>query len=300
MTERAATETVSVAPDRGKAAPRVAIVTDSASDIPPDEAAEHGIGVAPLLVIFGPTEYRTGVDISAEQFWTMMLAPGAPFPRTAACSPAEFTHAYDGAFDAGAEAVVCVTVGGKLSATLKSARVARDGMPKREIHVIDSESASYGFGIPVLMAAEMAAAGAGAAEIATTVEARLKDMRFYVVLETLEYLRRGGRISGVKAAIGGVLSTKPIITIADGLVETVDRPRTRGKARERLFALLAAEPVERAVVIHGMAPDIEGFADELATVTGLDREDVAIRLIGPSIGPHVGPGAYGAVVLRKG
>jgi DegV family protein with EDD domain len=280
--------------------PRVAIVTDSASDIPPAEAAQHGIGVAPLLVTFGTTEFRTGVDISAERFWEMMVAPAAPFPKTAACSPGDFQAAFKAAFDAGAEAVVCITVGGKLSGTNKSARIAREAMADRAIHVIDGESASYGFGIPVLLAAEMAAAGVDAADIVAMVERRLADTRFYVVLETLEYLRRGGRISAAQAAIGSVLSVKPIITISDGLVETADRPRTRGKARARLLDLLTAQPIERAVVVHAQAPDIEAFADELSARAGIDRASMTIRLIGPSIGPHVGPGAYGAVVLRKG
>jgi len=280
--------------------PRVAIVTDSASDIPPAEAAEHGIGVAPLLVTFGTTEFRTGIDITAERFWEMMIAPAAPFPKTAACSPGDFQTAFKAAFDGGAEAVVCITVGSKLSATNKSASIARDAMPDRAIHVIDGESASYGFGIPVLMAAQMAAAGADAEAIVAMVERRKADTRLFVVLETLEYLKRGGRISGARAAIGGVLSVKPIITVEDGLVETADRPRTRGKARQRLLDLLTAEPLERAVVVHAQAPDIEAFADELAARAGIDRAGIPIRLIGPSIGPHVGPGAYGAVVLHKG
>jgi len=279
--------------------PPVAIVTDSASDIPPAEAAEHGITVAPLLVIFGTTEYRTGVDLSAERFWEMMIAPGAPFPRTAACSPGDFQAAFEAAFARGAQAVVCVTVGGKLSATQKSARIARAAMPDRDIHVVDGESASYGFGLPVLLAAEMAAAGADAETIVAMVERRLADTSFYVVLETLEYLKRGGRISATQAAVGSVLSVKPIITIANGLVETADRPRTRGKARERLFELLTEQPIERAVVLHAQAPDIEAFADELAARAGIDRSRMTVRLIGPTVGPHVGPGAYGAVVLHR-
>ncbi|MGH2408720.1 MAG: DegV family protein [Candidatus Limnocylindrales bacterium] len=279
--------------------PRVAIVTDSASDIPPDEAAQAGVIVAPLLVTFGSTEYRTGVDISATRFWEMMVAPGAPFPKTAACSPGDFGVAFQTAFDGGAETVVCVTVGGKLSATLKSAHIAGEAMPQRDVRVIDGETASYAFGIPVLMAAEMAAAGADADAIVAMVEARKHDTRFCVVLETLEYLRRGGRISGAQAAIGGVLSVKPIMTIADGVVEVRDRPRTRTKARERLLGLLTDKPVERAVVLHAQTPDIETFADELAARAGIDRARMTVRLIGPSIGPHVGPGAYGAVVLRR-
>jgi DegV family protein with EDD domain len=119
------------------------------------------------------------------------------------------------------------------------------------------------------------------------------------VLETLEYLRRGGRISGAQAAIGSVLSVKPIITVENGLVETADKVRTRSKARERLLELLTAKPVERLAVLHGMAPDIDAFADELARRTGVERSAVTIDLIGASVGPHLGPGAYGAVVMQR-
>ena len=279
--------------------PRVAIVADSASDISPEDAVRNGIAVVPLLVTFGSTEFRTGIDLDAPRFWDMMTAPGAPFPKTAACSPGDFQAAFGVAFGAGAESVLCITVGGKLSATLKAAQVARDAMAGRDIRVVDSESASYGQGLLAILAAEMAGAGAGADEIEAEVLRRRPDSKFFVVLETLEYLKRGGRISAAQAAIGGVLSVKPIITIEDGLVVTADRPRTRSKARERLLEMITAEPIERAVILHGMAPDIEAFGDEVAVRSGLERSSMPTRWIGPSTGPHVGPGAFGAVVLRR-
>jgi DegV family protein with EDD domain len=279
--------------------PRVAIVIDSASDLSPEDSARNGIALVPLLVTFGTTEYRTGVDLSTERFWEMMTAPGAPFPKTAACSPGDFQAAFQTAFDAGAESVVCITVGGKLSATNKSAVIARDQMTDRDIRVIDSDTASYGFGLLAILASEMSGAGAGADEIEAAVEARKHDSRLFVVLETLEYLKRGGRISAAKAAIGGILSVKPIITIEDGVVETADQPRTRSKARERLLELITAKPIERAVVLSGMASDPDAFATELASKAGLAAGLIPVRAIGPSVGPHVGPGAYGAVVLYR-
>jgi DegV family protein with EDD domain len=172
-------------------------------------------------------------------------------------------------------------------------------MAGRDIRIIDSETASYGFGLLAIMAAEMAASGVSADEITAAVERRKADSRLYVVLETLEYLKRGGRISAARAAIGGVLSVKPIITIENGEVETADTPRTRGKARERLLELLTSKPVERAVVLEGMAPDARAFADELAAKAGLDAGSIPVRSIGPSVGPHVGPGAYGAVLILR-
>jgi DegV family protein with EDD domain len=145
----------------------------------------------------------------------------------------------------------------------------------------------------------LARQGERAAAIAQELERRRPLVRLYVALDTLEYLRRGGRINGATAAIGSVLSMKPIITIENGVVETADKVRTRSKARERLLELLTARPVERVAVLHGLAPDVDAFADELARRAGVDRSTVTIDLIGASVGPHVGPGAYGAVVMQR-
>jgi len=279
--------------------PRVAIVVDSASDLSPEDAVRNGIAVVPLTVTFGTTEYRAGVDLSTAQFWEMMTAPGAPFPKTAACSPGDFITAFQIAFDAGAQSIVCITVGGRLSGTAKSAFIARDQMAERDIRVIDSDTASYGFAMLAIMASEMAGAGAGADEIQAAVEAALKRSQLYVVLETLEYLKRGGRISAAQAAIGGVLSVKPIITVADGVVETVDKPRTRRKARERLLELITAKPIERGVVLSANVADADAFAGELTAKAGLPAGSIPVRLIGATVGPYVGPGAYGAVLLYR-
>lgn len=276
---------------------RVAIVTDSASDLPPELAAASDITVVPLLVTFGAESFHAGADLSIDAFYERLLAPGAPFPTTAACSPADFQAAFQRRFDEGAEAVVCITVGGKLSATLKSAQVARAAMPDREIHVVDSNTAAASILILAQLAAKAAAAGASAAEIVSLIERRKPDNRIYFVVDTLEYLRRGGRINAAQAAIGSVLSVKPILTVEDGVVETVDKPRTAGKARARLLELLTERPVERLVVIHARAPGVEAFARELAAAAGIPMNQVDTVLIGPSVAPHVGPGAYGAAVL---
>jgi DegV family protein with EDD domain len=276
---------------------RVAILADSASDLPPDLAKQAGITVVPLLVTFGDKEYRAGVDLSGEDFWRELTAPGAPFPKTAAAAPGTFRDAFEGMFATGAEEVVYVGVGAKLSATLGSAKVAREMLPERKIQIFDSNTASMGTGLLALLAAEKAAEGASADQIMAELERRRDKVRLYVVLETLEYLKRGGRISPARAAIGSVLSVKPIITLEDGVVETADRPRTRGRARQRLLELLAETKPERVAILHGQSDDVEAFAAELAKVTGVAREKMTITLIGPSVGPHVGPGAYGAVTM---
>ncbi|MGZ3585796.1 MAG: DegV family protein [Candidatus Limnocylindrales bacterium] len=277
---------------------RIALVTDSASDITPDLVRELDVTVVSLLVYFGEEELRS-VDLPPEQFWARMTAPGAPLPRTAACSPADFQAAFQRCFDEGAEAIVCVTVGGKLSATLKSAQIAAEQLKERDIHVIDSDCASMGETLLLQVAAGLRDAGEPAAAIAARVAERVRDLKFYVALETLEYLRRGGRISTARAAVGTVLSVKPIITIVDGTVHALENVRTRGKARERLLQLITNRPLDRVAVLHGMAPDIEAFAAELAERAKLPPERITVAAIGPSIGPHVGPGSYGAVCLYR-
>ena len=280
---------------------RVAIFTDSASDLDPAVAADAGIGIIPLLVSFGSQTFKAGVELSTADFWDRMTAPDAPFPTTAASSPAEFKAAYEGAFANGAEAIVSIHVAGTLSATLKSAQIARDMLPDREIHVVDSLGASMAQGILARMGLELAAEGRSAAEIAEVLEARAPDMVMYVALETLEYLKKGGRISGAQAAIGTLLSVKPIIVVKHGVVETGDRVRTRSKARERLMEMVLARPVERLAILHTISPDVEAFRDELVSriPNGPRVEDVEIALVGPSVGPHLGPGCVGAVALYR-
>jgi DegV family protein with EDD domain len=279
---------------------RVAIVTDSASDLLADQSRAAGITVVPLIVSFGDREYQAGVQLSDTDFWAELTKPGAPFPKTAAAAPGAFRETFEQLFADGADEVVYVGVGSRLSATIASANVAREMLADRPIHVIDSASASMGIGLLALAAAEMAARGETASQIAAAVQAKRDLIKLYVALETLEYLKRGGRISPARAAIGSVLSVKPIITVEEGVVETADRPRTRGKARARLLELLAETHPERVAILHGQTPDIEEFAAELARATGFPRDQMTMHLIGASVGPHVGPGAYGAVVLSKG
>ncbi len=278
---------------------RVAIVTDSASDLPPEVAAAAGITVVPLIVSFGSETFRTNVDLTTDEFWARMIAPGAPFPTTAAASPGDFRAAYQAAFDAGADAVVCITVSGDLSGTLKSATIGAGLLADREIRVVDSRSASMGHGMLAQIGAEMASAGRSAAEIAAALEETKGRIDLYVALDTLEYLKRGGRISGARAAMGTMLSIKPIITVTDGLVEQAERVRTRAKARERCLELLTARPMERATVLHTTQADVEAFRVAFLERSGLDPAVVQTRTVGPSVGPHLGPGCVGAVAVYK-
>jgi DegV family protein with EDD domain len=279
---------------------RVAIFTDSASDMDPAEAAELGISIVPLLVTFGSESFKAGVELSTADFWARMTAPDAPFPTTAASSPGDFKTAYEAAFAAGAEGIVSVHVAGNLSGTIKSAQIARDMLPDREIHVVDSLGASMAEGILCRMGVEMADDDRSAADIAETLQERAGDVTIFLTVDTLEYLKKGGRISGAQAAIGTLLSVKPIIKVQDGLVETVERVRTRGKARDRMVELVTARPIERLSVLHTMAPDVEAFREDmLLRLPDLDPESVSIELVGASVGPHLGPGCIGVVAMYR-
>jgi DegV family protein with EDD domain len=278
---------------------RIVFVTDSASDLDPAVATAHGIRVVPLVVTFGADTYRAGVDLSTAEFWERMTAQDAPFPKTAAASPGDVKAIYDGAFAEGADAIVSVHVAGTLSGAIKSAEIARSMLPDREIHIVDSHGASMAESILCFMGQELAAGGMPAAEIAEVLTDRASDLRMYVSLETLEYLKKGGRISGAQAAIGTLLSVKPIIAVEDGRVETADKPRTRSKSRERCIELITARPIERIAILHTMAPDVDAFRDEVVRRAGLDAGSVTVSLVGPSVGPHLGPGCVGAAVLYE-
>jgi DegV family protein with EDD domain len=177
-------------------------------------------------------------------------------------------------------------------------------LPGREIHVIDTASTSMSTGFPAIMASEMAAAGAAAGEVAQAVRARLPDVDLFVAVDTLEYLKKGGRLSPARAAIGSVLSVKPIITVADGVVTMAERPRTRAKARERIIELITERPVERLAVIHtptSSREEVEAFRDTLVARIpgGIDPAMVSIGLLGATTGPHLGPGLMGAAYVRR-
>lgn len=278
---------------------RVAVITDSASDFNPARAAALGISIVPLIVNFGKDTFSAGVNLSTDEFWARMKAPDAPFPTTAACSPGDFQVAYQKAFDAGADGIVSVHVADTLSGTLKAAQIGRAMFKDKEIYIVDSTSASMGEGMLAELAVELAAGGASAKEIAETLERRRADLQVYLALDTLEYLKRGGRISGAQAAIGTLLSVKPIIELKDGKVETAERVRTRGKAREKLVELLAVRPMDRLSILHTTDADVEEFAAALTARVpgGIDPSKVTVDLVGASVGPHLGPGCVGAVAL---
>lgn len=274
----------------------VRIVTDSACDLSAEEAGALGIEVVPLTIRFGAEEFVDRVDLSVDDFYHR-LARASSLPETAAPAPGAFEQAFRRLADDGAEAVVCVNLSSDLSATMQSARnaaAAVQGDPgvDLDVRIVDSRSVTHGLGSQVVRAAEMAASGAGVDEV----EAHVRDMagrtRVYGALDTLEYLRKGGRIGGAQAMLGQLLSIKPIVDVSTGAVKGAAKARTRRKALQWLAAkVLAAPLVENLAVMHGQAPDVEEMVALLAPRYG--PEDIHVGLIGAVIGTHGGPHVMG-------
>jgi DegV family protein with EDD domain len=275
----------------------VQIVTDSACDLGDDEVAKHGITVVPLSIRFGADEFVDREELSVEDFYKRMADSDA-LPETAAPAPGAFEQAFRQAAANGASAVVCINLSSALSATMQSAVNAAQAMgDDLDVRVIDSRSIAGGLGTQVLLAAEAAAAGKSADEIEAMVLDLADRTEIYAALDTLENLKKGGRVGGAKALVGSILSVKPVIHIENGAVEEAAKPRTRRKALEWLRDKLYAEgAVEHLVVCHGEAPDLDVFLDLIAD--RYPRDQVRVAKIGAVIGTHGGPRVLGVCYVK--
>lgn len=276
----------------------VRLVTDSSCDLPQDVVDAHGIIVVPLTIRFGEEELTDRVELTADEFYRRMAAFDG-LPETAAPSPGAFEEAFRTA-GADGDTVVCLTISSALSATMASAQNgARALEGEVDVRVIDSTSITSGLGTQLVLAAEAAAGGAGADEVVAVIEDARPRTRIIGGLDTLENLRKGGRIGGAQAMLGTMLSIKPVIDISTGVVEEAGKVRTRKKQmtfiRDRLAA---AGPVERLVVCDGGAPDVEEFVDVIAEV--VPRDSFTRSTIGPVIGAHGGPRMIGLTWLSAG
>ena len=269
----------------------VRIVTDSACDLPEPICEELGIEVVPLTIRFGDREYVDRKELSVEAFWRE-LAASSVLPETAAPSVGAFEETFRRLSDDGADGILCINLSAKLSATMQSAQVAAKALDgATPVQIIDSFSASGGIGNLVLHAARRARAGAALEEIVAEVEVRREHGHVFAALDTLEYLRKGGRIGGAQAMLGSMLSIKPIISVLDGGVESGGRVRTRSKALKFLVDQIPAGKVDSIAVLHGNAPDVDEFVAMLKPV--VPDAEVMVGMIGPVIGVHTGPRVMG-------
>jgi DegV family protein with EDD domain len=270
----------------------VRIVTDSACDLPEELVAKFGIEVVPLSIRFGEDEFIDRVDLSVDEFYQRM-AESSDLPETSAPAPGRFGETFGRLADAGADAVVCINLSSSLSATMASAQsAARELDGEIDVRVVDSRSITMGLGSQVLAAADAAAAGCSADNIVALVEDLSKRSMVFGALDTLDNLKKGGRIGGAQALLGSMLSIKPIVDISSGEVKEAAKLRTRGRAlrwlRDKLYE---QDHVERLAVVHGNAPDLDELLDLIAE--RYPRESLTLGKIGAVIGTHGGPRVIG-------
>jgi DegV family protein with EDD domain len=275
----------------------VRIVTDSSCDLSQDEADQLAISVVPLSIRFGAEEFTDRVELSADEFYRR-LAESDQLPETAAPSPGAFESAFRGAADAGADAVVCINLSSDLSATIQSALTAAKAFEGTlDVRVVDSRSITLGLGVQVIAAAEAARDGKSADEIVAMVKDMASRTRVIGALDTLENLKKGGRIGGAQHLLGNLLSIKPLIDVSTGRVEEAGKARTRKKALQWVANRLLEEPaVERLSVAHGGATDLDEFLDLISS--RYPRDQIRIGVIGAVIGTHAGPRVMGVTWQR--
>jgi DegV family protein with EDD domain len=276
----------------------IRIVTDSSCDLPQDLADSLGIRIVPLSVRFGDTEYIDRTTITSDEFWSKCAA-SAVLPETAAPPPGEFERAYRELTAEGATAVVVIALSSALSATMQSAEVAAKAVAGDiTVKVIDSRNASMGLGLTVLECARRAREGASMEEITALADGLIPRTRVFAALDTLENLKKGGRIGGAKALVATALSIKPLIEIKDGLVAEAGRQRTRTKALAHLVEVVRenSASIESLGVLHAKCADIDAFVD---MVRGVYGGEITVADIGAVIGTHAGQGTIGVAFRLK-
>lgn len=270
----------------------VAIVTDSTAYLPAEIIAAHGIIVVPLRIAVGG-EIRDEADVvRAPRDW--------PLVTTSRPAPETFVRAYAEAARQGATAIVSVHLSGEMSGTLDSAALAAKDA-SIPVRVVDSRSIGMGLGFVVQAAAEAASAGAEVDEIAQAAVHRIGETRSLFYVDTLEHLRRGGRIGGAASLLGSALMVKPLLHIADGRIAPLEKVRTSARALARLeelaIELAADRPVDVAVQHVASSTRADTLAEHLRQrIPGL--RELHVSEVGPVIGAHVGPGALGVVISR--
>jgi DegV family protein with EDD domain len=270
----------------------VRVVTDSSCDLPVARAAELGIEIVPLTIRFGSQEYVDRVELSNEEFWAK-VATSEDLPETAAPSAGAFEETFQRLASEGADGIVCINLSSRLSATMQSAQVAAKAMKGTcPVEVVDSLMVSMGLGLQCINAVRLAGEGNDLDAVARAATDQARRTRLFGALDTLEHLRRGGRIGAAQALLGGMLSIKPVIEVRDGAVAEAGKVRTRSKSLKLLADKLAAATApEQVFVFDAQAPDMDEMIELLAPTVA--RDQIEFGTIGPVIGTHAGPRTIG-------
>jgi DegV family protein with EDD domain len=280
--------------------PEIAIITDTDSSLPVDIAAQYGIQQVPITIHFDQESFTTGVDID-DRILFEKIDHYNKLPTTAAPSPSAFTNAYEKAFNGGAEAIICICVSSKISATYNSALTACEMFPNRQISVIDSLFVSMGQGFLAIAAAEAAQKGASFKEVVNLVEEMRHHLHEYAVLSTLKYLAMSGRVGSLVAGMADTFNIKPILSVQDGKLDLLERVRTHKKAMQRMLDLthsaISDHTIQRIAVVHTNNPaGALDFKTQLqASITY--QGDIITAEFTPGLSVHTGSGVVGVIIV---
>jgi DegV family protein with EDD domain len=282
---------------------RIAIVTDTDASLPKKVSADLGIHQVPIAVSFGSEVLKTGIEIDDKSLFERVDRDGK-LPTTSAPAPGDFAAAFGAAFKAGAESVLCFCVSSEMSATFSAAESARQTMPERDIHILDTLSLSMGQGFMVMAAAEAAQHGSSITEIISLVESLRERTYLFAVLPTLKYLAMSGRVGQVAAGVADIISIKPLLTIKDGKLDLLERVRTLKRAYSRAVDLCLeaqdSRPVERLAIVHVRAEDeAQRFYDQLIKAINFTGEPLYAELT-PGLSVHTGAGLVGTCFVVSG
>jgi len=276
----------------------IKVVTDSGSDLPLEVAKELGITVVPVYIYFGEKAYKDGVDIGSDELYKR-LVEGPIYPTTTQPMPADFAKAYSD-LSKDADAIVSIhlptKVSGTYNAALQGVEIAK---PKCEVHVVDGFSVSVGLGIIATAAARVARAGGKLAEVMEETRKAISQTQIRAVLDTLQYLLKGGRITKTKALVGTLLNVKPILTMRDGELVQAGMARSYAKGIEQLFEFVKSYPnLQEVAIAHSTVPEeAKVLKKRIASV--IDEERIQMSRIGAGLGVHGGPGTL-LVAARSG
>lgn len=274
----------------------VRIVTDSIADLPAQVVEDLGITVVPLNISFDCESYRDGVELTADQFYSK-LQDSKVFPTTSAPPPLAFADAYDKLAET-TEEILVITLTAKLSGTYEAALQGRVLMNRQcRVEVIDSQTATMAEGLIVMKATQAARDGATLDEAKEVAQTNIPRVEILAAFDTLEYLRRGGRIGAAKAYLGSILNVNPLITLKDGVVKPAGRTRSRSKAIEQLYGFVTSYSfIEELAVENTACPeDADALIERLATI--FPKERVYRSKMTPVIGAHTGPGLLLVAIL---
>lgn len=279
----------------------IQIITDSTSDLTAEQAKAWNVKVIPLTVHFGEEAYVDGVDITPEEFYEKLAACGDSLPTTSQINPAEFSDVFESALDKGDE-VIGIFISSELSGTYQSAAIAKELLDSERIHLVDSRTTTFALALLVRQAVRLRDAGLSAAAIASQLTALTGRLRLFAVVDTLKYLKLGGRISAATALVGGALGITPIIGIVDGKAESLGKSRGRKGGVKWLANQVAKGTLDPSLGVsygHTNCPEaLEECMSAMVPIAG----DAAVEftgLIGPVVGTHAGPGAAGFAYFEQ-